>query len=534
MGWLSSRVVQSLILLYFSCVIVTGNMAPDSNFNLSSIQGLAFSNDDYSCSKDTPCKLGCCGPLDPTGHGVCGFGPEYCGKGCTSDCGRKSECDPGWGKDWSSAPTCPLNVCCSKFGFCGTSADFCGDKKVVSPECNGKSATAKVVGYWEAWNNQRPCGHMDAKDIPLGYYTHINFAFALINPTTFRIADMDPTTGQRYRELAEVKIRQPSLQVFLAIGGWSMNDPGPYRTVFSDLAASTTAQDSFFESLVSFLMTNNFDGVDLDWEYPVADDRGGRPEDYTNFVTLLRRLREHLNQTGRYFGISITLPASYWYLRGFDLVHIEPFVDWFNVMTYDIHGTWDKHVHDFEYRAYAHTNLTEINAGLELLWRNNVNPERVVMGVGFYGRSFTMESPSCMAPGCRFRDGGRKGECTGQEGVLSASEIHKILNSTKDVSIQFDKQAAVKIATWDMDQWVSWDDKETLKLKIDYANRRCLGGTMVWAIDLDDGVLIDALGEALGKQKRVVGSLPLPLFPDLIIPPEAIPPNDDPRPPRTA
>lgn len=37
--------------------------------------------------------------------------------------------------------------------------------------------------------------------------------------------------------------------------------------------------------------------------------------------------------------------------------------------------------------AYAHTNLTEINEGLELLWRNNINPERVNMGLGFYGRS---------------------------------------------------------------------------------------------------------------------------------------------------
>lgn len=37
--------------------------------------------------------------------------------------------------------------------------------------------------------------------------------------------------------------------------------------------------------------------------------------------------------------------------------------------------------------AYAHTNLTEINSGLELLWRNSINPGRVNLGLGFYGRS---------------------------------------------------------------------------------------------------------------------------------------------------
>jgi len=47
-------------------------------------------------------------------------GPVFCGPGnCTSTCNRKSECDPGWGSQWSNASTCPLKVCCSQYGFCG-------------------------------------------------------------------------------------------------------------------------------------------------------------------------------------------------------------------------------------------------------------------------------------------------------------------------------------------------------------------------------------------------------------------------------
>lgn len=55
--------------------------------------------------------------------------------GCLSTCDFKADCNPGWdSSSWSKSETCPLNVCCSKFGFCGTTKDFCGDKAVeVSP-----------------------------------------------------------------------------------------------------------------------------------------------------------------------------------------------------------------------------------------------------------------------------------------------------------------------------------------------------------------------------------------------------------------
>ncbi|KAE8396531.1 glycoside hydrolase [Aspergillus alliaceus] len=484
------------ILCFLLCQIAGKALA----LQFTSMELLPSANDDTTCSKSKPCRLGCCGPIDITGAGSCGYGPEFCGPKCTSNCDRKSECDAGWGKEWSNKSTCPLKVCCSKHGFCGTTALFCGDKKVVSPQCNGNSSRERTIGYYEAWNPERRlCDKVEPKDIPLGIYSHINFAFASIDPKTFRIAPMTEETAKRYRTLTTLKGRQPGLEVYIALGGWDFNEPGLTRTTFSDLAASQPAQDAFFESLISFMLHNGFDGVDLDWEYPAAEDRGGRPEDFANYVTLVKRLRERLNGAPKSFGITLTLPASYWYLRGFDIANLEPHIDWFNVMTYDIHGLWDAEGKEIGAHAYAHTNLTEINMGLELLWRSNINPNRVVMGLGFYGRSFTMEDPKCMTPGCPFKKGeAPAGECTNVPGVLSATEIHKIVRN--GASVSFDKEAAVKIATWNTNQWVSWDDVETLRVKIDYANKRCLGGTMVWAIDLDDGTLIKALGTAMDKK----------------------------------
>ena len=85
-----------------------------------------------------------------------------------------------------------------------------------------------------------------------------------------------------------------------------------------------------------------------------------------------------------------------------------------------------------------------------------------------------MKDPNCMKAGCPFKDGAKGGECTGTPGVLSAAEINKIIKD--GAKMELDEAAAVEIVTWDKDQWVSWDDEKTLKIKVDYANKRCLGG----------------------------------------------------------
>lgn len=130
----------------------------------------------FTCSPTQPCEIGCC-----TKFGSCGLGPDSCGpENCISNCDRKSDCDPGWGAKWSTTKSCPLNVCCSKFGFCGTTSDFCGNVTVKSPSCSGSSSSKRTIGYYESWGTTRPCDKMYPEGIPIGAYTHLNFAFAFI------------------------------------------------------------------------------------------------------------------------------------------------------------------------------------------------------------------------------------------------------------------------------------------------------------------------------------------------------------------
>ena len=74
-----------------------------------------------------------------------------------------------------------------------------------------------------------------------------------------------------------------------------MNDPDqPTAATFSTLAGSTSAQTAFFTSLIQILQNYGFDGVDIDWEYPVAPERSGSPADFVNYVSFLTNLRSAL------------------------------------------------------------------------------------------------------------------------------------------------------------------------------------------------------------------------------------------------
>lgn len=426
--------------------------------------------------------------------------------GCQGTCDQKSQCNPGWDSNqWSEITTCPLNVCCSKDGFCGQTEEFCGDNQVDRPSCGSDNAVTRVIGYYESWApSKRPCYSMLPEKIPFGQYTHIIFSFATINPSTFKVSAGDSETEYLMSRIGAIKVVQPDIKIWVALGGWAFNDPGPTQKTFGDIAASPAHTKTFLDSLVQMMNKYGLDGIDIDWEYPVADDRSGRPEDYKNIVTFVKSLRERMKVDKR--GVSMAIPASYWYLQHFDIKALEAHVDWFNLMSYDMHGSWDI---DNEFTgpwANSHTNMTEIQMALDLLWRNDISPKKVTMGMAFYSRSFTLTDPGCNHLGCRVSSGGNAGRCSDTVGVLLHPEVQEII-SEKKLTSTLDRTAAVKTVSWN-NQWTSFDDVATWRLKGNIARGQCVEGFMVWAMSQDDekGTNIKALNQALGRKT--------PEFPD--------------------
>ncbi|RDW92951.1 uncharacterized protein DSM5745_00273 [Aspergillus mulundensis] len=479
-----------------------------TNIRIHSALAANTDDDPYSCNENKPCGNGACCAKS----GYCGFGPKYCGEDgkspndvCWSNCDAHAECGV---YAETKGDECPLNVCCSQYGFCGTTAEFCDrgednddddDDEPTGCQSNcdqpgsgasGSEVRDRIIGYYEVWNHQKKCINMDIDDVPVESLTHLYYAFGYIEPETYKIVPMDdgadgasePVDQYTFAAVAGLKKRNPDLKVIIALGGWAFNDNHTvWQPVFSDMVSSSYKRGTFIGQLELFKSHYGFDGVDFDWEYPGAEDRGGHEDDGRNFRKLLESLATFYRGTD--FEISFTAPTSYWYLRHFDLKASSDIVNYVNLMSYDLHGIWDSN-NPIGSQVLAHTNLTEIDKALDLLWRNDVDPSKVNLGIGFYGRSYQLADPACSQPGCLFKGGGSAGPCTGQSGILSYAEIMDIIHEN-NLDPVHDELNAVKYITWNQDQWVSFDDQDTIQAKIEFANSKGLGGLLIWAVDLD-------------------------------------------------
>ncbi|PQE17112.1 glycosyl hydrolase family 18 protein [Rutstroemia sp. NJR-2017a BBW] len=446
----------------------------------------------------------CCG-----NSGYCGYGGTHCGDGsipndiCWSNCNAKAEC----GRDASSFnATCPLNVCCSEFGFCGTTSDFCGagcQSNCKMPDGSGAGRAAasnvqsRIVGYYEAWKAKDTCASLNLglKEIPLGSLTHLIVSFGSITPNTYEIQPMAGVTDDTLMGFTALKASNPSTKIMISLGGWAFTDDGAdTQAVFTTMVNNDANIDTFVKNLLAFLSHYGFDGVDFDWEYPGAPDRGGNSGDAAGYLKLLQKFRVAQFYAKTDYVTSFTVPTSFYYLQNYatpddtsnnpNLFVMASLVDFINVMSYDLHGTWDGPKDQIGNVVLAHTNLTEIEQAFALFWRIGIKPDVFNLGVGFYGRSYQLTDPSCYQPGCLFSGGAKAGPCTKTSGILSYKEIMDIMTQN-DITPVWDRVDAVKYLTWNDKYWVSFDDEDTFQQKIEWANSQGIGGLSVWAIDLD-------------------------------------------------
>lgn len=146
----------------------------------------------------------------------------------------------------------------------------------------------KIVCYYTNWSQYRTkLGKFLPEDIPADLCTHIIFAFGWLKKgklSSFESNDetKDGTPGF-YARVTGLKKANPKLKVLLAIGGWSFG-----TQKFKEMSATRYARQTFIYSAIPFLRARNFDGLDMDWEYPKGTD------DKKNFVLLLKGKCEKL------------------------------------------------------------------------------------------------------------------------------------------------------------------------------------------------------------------------------------------------
>ncbi len=142
-----------------------------------------------------------------------------------------------------------------------------------------------------------------------------------------------------YKKVVYLK-KNHGLKVTIALGGWN-DSLGPK---YSNMVNNPAARAKFISHVIDFIEKYEFDGLDLDWEYPkcwqVNCDKGPA-SDKEAFAAFVRELREAFNPRGWLLSAAVS-PSKKVIDAGYDVPSLARDLDWIAVMTYDYHGHWDK------------------------------------------------------------------------------------------------------------------------------------------------------------------------------------------------
>ena len=357
------------------------------------------------------------------------------------------------------------------------------------------NGTRKLIAYYPAWATY--ARNFQVSDIPGEKLTHINYAFANIKNGQCVLgdsyADIDKAFAgdtwdqgaQRgnFNQLTKLKAANPGLKTMISIGGWTWSEN------FAAAAASDLSRKAFTSSCVTFMKQYGFDGVDIDWEYPVSGGlNAGTAADKQNYTALLTEFRAALNaqesKDGRDYSLSIAAPAGPSIIPNLESAKIGGILDWMNLMSYDFHGSWDPIT---GHNAPMSVGPKDTAAGFSI--KDSVDSyikagfpaAKLVLGVPFYGRGWEGVAPTSSG---LYQSGTSASVGTWEKGVFDFSDIKA--NYLPSMTRLWDADAQVPYL-YDPARglWISYDDAQSMKIKADYIKAKGLGGAMVWEITGD-------------------------------------------------
>jgi chitinase len=364
---------------------------------------------------------------------------------------------------------------------------------LVRADAQDAARPLKVIGYYADWTASR----YPLAGIPADKLTHVNYAFGKIGPDNRLTWNASLAVEQVYpgdcddpgcphglfNQIKLLKEKHPHLKFLISVGGWT--DSGP----FYQMAASEPTRETFAQSCAGFLKTfPQFDGIDIDWEHPVAGGlQPGSPSDARNYVLLLAALRKAI---GSQKLLTVAASAS---PRGIDPIEyadMAGILDWVNVMTYDFHS--GGMLAGFNSALYNHDDPSSprrnLHDAVEAIAAKGMPRSKLVPGVPFYGRGWRgVESSRVWSAG------------TGSLQVGGYRVIAETFLKTPGYVRYWDDVAKVPwLYNADKKEWITYEDPQSMRLKGEYVTAENLGGAMFWELSNDDGTLLDALRAGLG------------------------------------
>ncbi len=321
-----------------------------------------------------------------------------------------------------------------------------------------------------------------------------------------------PLRGQ-FNHIRELKERYPNLKVLISIGGWSGS------AYFSDAFLTPQSREKFADAIIGRYILGNlpvqngaggkgaavglFDGIDIDWEYPLG---GGMPgnhynvNDRNNLTDFYALMRAKLDSINPKLMLTAAVPSSENNASHYNIKADEKYLNWYNLMTYDYAGEWSGVTNHHANLLASPEDTSAVPQSFDSSVRYyidslGVDSRKIVPGAAFYGHGWTGVAPADFG---LYQLAGGPVSNTAQGGSSLYSYISTL--ASKRFVYHWDTLAMAPSLYNPTDSvfW-SYDDAKSISLKYHYVRAYNLGGLMCWEISGDDsaGTLVTAM--ATGK-----------------------------------
>jgi len=176
----------------------------------------------------------------------------------------------------------------------------------------------RLVADYGCWSKYQTPAYSSAQ-IPFSKITTVNHAGLSVNADgTFSIPSGECQDFLEPELLS--RAHAAGVKVLVLLGG-----------DFSDAAADPGTRAVLVHELATFITEHNYDGVDIDWEFPASS------ADRENCAELMLELRQALPSPS----FLISMDVGPWGGSFTPFKRLSPLIDYFNIMMYDCAGPWD-------------------------------------------------------------------------------------------------------------------------------------------------------------------------------------------------